>query len=198
MVNLEKLFLENEGLIFAAFNKYFASSLEYHWHEEFLAVGRVGLWKACLNVENGRYNSKKGKFSTYAFWIIRGEMTNFARENYLMSKSKEVKYKTDYNLISFNTEVTGKDGKKVELGSFLIGCFDVDFCDQDYEELFKLIRLNRKEIEVLTLLLEGYKPIQVAEIKGVSRQMINFRIRTIKKKYENYKEVEKLQLQRVI
>ena len=198
MVNLEKLFLENEKLIFAAFNSYFRKSLDKCWHEEFICVGRVGLWKACLDVQNGKYDSKKGKFSTYAVWKIRGEMSNFSRKNYLLCKATEVKYKTDYSLISLNAEVNGKDGKKVELGSFLIGCFDVDFCEQDYEELFKLIRLNRKEIEVLTLLIEGYTPVQVAEITGVTRQMIHFRINTIKKKYSNYKEFEKYKLQNVI
>lgn len=73
-MNREEIIIENMPLVTFIVNKYFKNNTLMAYEDK-IGYGNIGLIKAV-----DRYNGDKGKFSTYAFCIIRGEISNAIRD----------------------------------------------------------------------------------------------------------------------
>lgn len=68
----ERLYLENEKLIYGALYQYFPALA---FDEDIQQIARIGLWKACLN-----YDADKSCFSTAAYKFIKTEVLQELRK----------------------------------------------------------------------------------------------------------------------
>ena len=87
----ETLILENQNLVYAIINKYYAN---YENKNDLFQAGCLGLDKASKSYNN----SLNVKFSTYSYMYILGEIKNFIREN------KSVKVGHDFQKLAYKLE----------------------------------------------------------------------------------------------
>lgn len=79
---LVDVLLENESLIYSIINKYSS----YLSKEDLYQVGVIGLINAYGNFDS----SKNTKFSTYAYFYIKGEVKKYIRENMGIKVSRDI------------------------------------------------------------------------------------------------------------
>ena len=66
-INYDEMIMENMGLVYMIFNKYYKTYAE-NYKEEMEQIGRIALYKAIQSYEEGT-----GAFSTFASNIIKNE-----------------------------------------------------------------------------------------------------------------------------
>ena len=90
MIDLNELIIQNEPLIYSIINRY----KEYFDIEDLYQTAAIGLINAYKNYKN----DKQTKFSSYAYFYIKGEVKKYIREKNKLKISKE--------LIKINTIIT--------------------------------------------------------------------------------------------
>ena len=86
---MNNLIKENENLIYSIINKY----KNYNDIDDLFQVGAIGLLNAYKNYKD----DQNTKFSSYAYFYIKGEVVKYIRENRLIKTSAE--------LIKLNTSI---------------------------------------------------------------------------------------------
>lgn len=160
----EKLYLENELLVFHVLKSRFPDKL---FDEDYQQVGRIGLWKACSS-----YNADISKFSTYACKCIHNEIVMEFRKN-----------STKYIQLSLNQPVE-RDANGFEriVEETLIGDKDVQFVD--FKGFWEA--LSDTERIIFKCLESGMTRAQMVEQTGLSHTTIWRHVVQIKKKWNDY------------
>lgn len=145
----EQLFKENQGLIYKILQKHYPNCLYGAERDDYWQIARQGLWRAAQTYDPGR-----GKFSTHAFWKIRGAMVCELR-HYGYGKLSTGKYHTA-GLIqrqesSYDPEVV------FDIGGALQVALDT---------------LPRQEASVALLRAEGFTQLEIGDKMGLTRQRI--------------------------
>lgn len=159
----DKLIEDNIKLVYFVLNKYYPT---YVNDEDIIQTGMIGLCRAA-----DKYDCDKGTFSTYAVPAIQNEIRKEFR-----NRQREDKL----NAISLDFPIINDDGKELTtLLDTVIGQEDVGFVD--VEGYYKT--LTQVEKTYFDLLREGYKPKEVAEILGCTKQNVSRYIRRLKAKW---------------
>lgn len=111
----EKLYLENENLVYGTLHRYFPTLA---FDEDIQQIARIGLWKACLS-----YQEDRARFSTAAYTFIANEVRMELRR-----KSRKMEALT----ISLNEFLPDSNGAAMDCAEFLDvtpSTDDIDWCD---------------------------------------------------------------------
>lgn len=103
----EKLYLENENLVYGTLHRYFPTLA---FDEDIQQIARIGLWKACLN-----YDADKSCFSTAAYKFITNEVRMELRKK---------RRKMEALTVSLNELLPDSNGTAMDCAEFL----DVTLC----------------------------------------------------------------------
>lgn len=160
-----KRFEENQNLAYYILSKHYPT---YIHDEDLKQDALLGLWQACLTFEEG-----KSKFSTHAGVCIINSIRSTLRQR-----------NKDPELLSLDQPTCGEDSsllyEAIEDPSALIDdgviCFK-EFCKT----------LSDLERCCIQLRLKGNSQVDIAKTLGVSRSWVNQIIKTIRDKYECYK-----------
>lgn len=90
---LEKLVMDNQGLVVNIAKKYKRIELEF---DDLMQLGNIGLMKAIRNFDE----SRGFKFSTYAVPMIQGEIRLFLRDNH-MRKTSRIIYENNLKMLRY-------------------------------------------------------------------------------------------------
>lgn len=199
-----KLIKENSGLIGRCLRG--VKVPDYCEFEDLEQVGRIALMKAAQ-----KYDPNKGcKFSTYAYYYIKGNITRTIHENVsilsqkglyrMASKNYDVKLPVVTPLIMDETEddYNPKAIPSVDNSKVLDVALDCYKLKRLYDKYFYVLTPKQKEaIEIFYFKLRddgrAYKMKDIAEELNTSTSAISTRIRlgcqTLKKKIGNYLDV---------
>lgn len=78
----EDIILENEFIVYSIINKY----LNYFDKDDLYQVGMIGL----INAFNNYKGDRNTKFSSYAYFYVKGEVTKYIRESNVLKISKSL------------------------------------------------------------------------------------------------------------
>lgn len=163
----KKLVEDNHNLIYSFCKIHNLSVKEYY------DIIAIGLCKAAMS-----FDSTISKFSTYSYQVMRNEL--FMSNRIKTRKSSIPEYMLDYYNKPLDTK---KDGKDIEM---LDQLYAPDNTEQEailnisFHNL--LVGLNKREKEVMDLLLCGCSQIEISKQLGISRSYVGKLIRGIKKK----------------
>lgn len=162
----ERLYLENEKLIYGALYQYFPALA---FDEDIQQIAGLGLWKACLH-----YDAAKSRFSTVAYKFIANEV--------LMELRKRCR-KSEVSTISLNTLLHGSeiDGMgELDIMGILPCADDIDWCDTAaFWEL-----LTERQRFIVKARLAGLVDTAIAEELGVSHATVIREKNIIRRKAE--------------
>lgn len=160
----QELIENNMNLVYFVIHKYYPT---FSNDEDLKQVGMLGLCKAA-----DIWDSKLSKFSTYAVTCIINEIRNEFRNR-------------NHNVPSVSLETQLFEGDSDYNLHNLLPIEDVDF-DTDVEiSCFKKI-LTKDELDVVELMGEGMKQIEVAKELGITRGDVKERVRRIRRKWRVY------------
>lgn len=144
MIDLNELIIQNEPLIYSIINRY----KEYFDIEDLYQTAAIGLINAYKNYKN----DKQTKFSSYAYFYIKGEVKKYIREsntlkiskeliklNTMITKAKEILYQrlnrepTDFELSLF-LEIDETQITNAKLATALVESLDNDIEDDLYNK----------------------------------------------------------------
>lgn len=144
MIDLNELIIQNEPLIYSIINRY----KEYFDIEDLYQTAAIGLINAYKNYKN----DKQTKFSSYAYFYIKGEVKKYIREsntlkiskeliklNTMITKAKEILYQrlnrepTDFELSLF-LEIDETQITNAKLATALVESLDNDIDDDLYNK----------------------------------------------------------------
>ena len=162
----EELYFSHERLVFYVLNKRFPQK---QFDEDYQQLGRIGLWKASKTYDPETNNA----FSSYACHCIYNEMCMDAR---LQSRSK--RNGNGQDLVSLDDYTYSG----VPLSDVVLGDNDVQFFD--WEGLWGA--MTEKEQDVFRRLLDGKTQIEISKELGVSYACINHRVKSIRRKWNDY------------
>lgn len=140
----EERFEQNQKLVYYIIGKNFANMEKQK--EDILQTGMLGLWKACLNYQEGQ-----NKFSTFACKCIKNEIVMFLR-------------------------TTKHDGKVCQFSQLDECVIDALAFEPEFEiEEFKkyLIFLTPKEKDLFARIARGQQQTKIAKEYGVTKQAIS-------------------------
>lgn len=162
----ERLYLENEKLIYGALQRYFPTLA---FDEDIQQIARIGLWKACLH-----YDAGKSRFSTAAYKFVANEVR--------MELRKRCR-KSEVSTISLNTLLHGSeiDGmSELDIMGILPCADDIDWCDT---EVFWELLTERQRF-IVKARLAGSVDTAIAEELGVSHATVIREKNIIRRKAE--------------
>lgn len=166
----EELYLANENLVYHILRKYFSNKF---FDEDLQQIGKMALWKACL-----RFDSERGKFSSYACICIHNGITMELRNRKCVKRQGE---ENDIQ-ISFDAPVRKSESEKIRVADTVPGDPDVNFCD--FEGLWK--SLTDKEQNVARELFLGKEQKQIAKDLGISRSYVSRLVSQVRQKWAEY------------
>lgn len=111
----ERLYLENEKLIYGALQQYFPALA---FDEDIQQVAGIGLWKACLS-----YQEDRARFSTAAYKFIANEVRMELRRKSRKSEISTISLST----LLHGAEIDGMD--ELDIMGVLPCADDIDWCD---------------------------------------------------------------------
>lgn len=152
MTDIEKMYLENESLVYYTINKYYA---QYLFDEDMQQIGRIALWRACERWEPGTC-----AFSTYASTAIKRAIQHEWIYNTAEKRSGDV--------VSLDSPLSAHVSEDYNGYALVAGTADIDYLD--LEPIIAVLDLEREK--VLYLLLAGYSLKEIAEIQGCSSERI--------------------------
>lgn len=159
----KKLVEDNMKLVYFVLHKYYPA---YAYDEDIAQIGMLGLCKAATT-----FDEMKGKFSTYAFRVIKNEIgMEFRRRRNLPQT------------ISLNYEIEGPDGDHSELINSIVGDNDVDYFD--FKAFY--VRLAATDKAIVDARMNGQNQKKIAEILGVGQPCISRRINSIKQAWNKF------------
>lgn len=112
----ERLYLENEKLIYGALYQYFPALAS---DEDIQQIAGIGLWKACLN-----YDADRSRFSTAAYKFIANEVRMELRKKRRKSEIPTISLST----LLHGAEIDGMD--ELDIMGVLPCADDIDWCDE--------------------------------------------------------------------
>lgn len=156
-----KMVTDNEKLIYWCMHRY--NLLQY---DDAYSILALGLCKAAYT-----YEEEKGKFSTWAIYIMIQEIKLDMRSN--TSNSRKIQK----HCISLNTPKLDCDSD-VTLSDCIIGSSDVwsDIISIDFS------KLTKREQDIIDLIISGYTQLEMEKILGISQSYISRLIVKIKNK----------------
>ena len=144
MIDLNELIIQNESLIYSIINRY----KDYFDIEDLYQTAVIGLINAYKNYKD----DKQTKFSSYAYFYMKGEVKKYIRESNILKiskeliklntsivKAKEVLYQrlnrepTDFELSLF-LEIDEQEIINAELATSLVESLDNDIEDNLYNK----------------------------------------------------------------
>ena len=144
MIDLNELIIQNELLIYSIINRY----KDYFDIEDLYQTAVIGLINAYKNYKD----DKQTKFSSYAYFYMKGEIKKYIRESNILKiskeliklntsivKAKEVLYQrlnrepTDFELLLF-LEIDEQEIINAELATSLVESLDNDIEDNLYNK----------------------------------------------------------------
>lgn len=152
MTDIEKMYLENESLVYYTINKYYA---QYLFDEDMQQIGRIALWRACERWEPGT-----GAFSTYAATVIKRAIQHEWVYNTAEKRTGDV--------VSLDGPLSAHVSEDYNGYALVAGTTDIDYLD--LEPIVAVLDLEREK--VLYLLMAGYSLKEIAEIQGCSSERI--------------------------
>lgn len=164
-----KLFEENEKLVDFVINRYYKNVVEKHGeiYEDMKQVGLLSLYNATRKFDE----NKNVKFSTFAVNIIKNDFHNFVRlDLYRYVQRDEVD--------SMNKKMQEDENSTLE---DFIGVYD------DTSELengvLEYLKENKSQqvMDIITLLVQGYSTVQIAERLELTKQRVSKVICDLKK-----------------
>ena len=145
--------------------------------EDYYGILAIGLCKAAI-----KFESEKGKFSTFAFLFMKSEVEMYWR--HIMSSSIIPEDK----ILSYNAD---KESDDSDNSSDFVGDFadvklveDIVTSEITSNEMMQL--LNKEESTIATYLFDGMSRLEIAEEMNCTRQNVEYYIGKIKKKWTNY------------
>lgn len=174
MIDLNELIIQNELLIYSIINRY----KDYFDIEDLYQTAVIGLINAYKNYKD----DKQTKFSSYAYFYMKGEVKKYIRESNILKiskeliklntsivKAKEVLYQrlnrepTDFELSLF-LEIDEQEIINAELATSLVESLDNDIEDNLYNKTGYIQK--EYEGEILDLKTE------ISNLKELEKQII--------------------------
>lgn len=160
----QQLITDNMTLVYYLVNKYYPT---YTRDEDVIQEGMLGLCKAAE-----KFNSEKGKFSTFASICILNQLRDYFKEN-----SKH------YDVLSYNIDIKSEDCENITLLDTFVGEDDVELGCMNFRLFYD--RLNESEQKLIDLLV-CHTETETAEILGVSIPLISRRKKMIRTKWRKF------------
>lgn len=161
-----KLIEDNMNLVYFLVKRYYPT---YISNEDVIQEGMVGLCKAASTYDEG-----KSKFSTYASYCIMNQI-----KKYFASNAKH------NHTLSLDYEIKIDDGSPCTMGDTLVGELDINLDDITSIEFYQTLSDEDKEFIDLC---RCYTMSEIADMWGVSKQIINQRSRRLKRKWRKFNE----------
>lgn len=162
-----KLIEDNYSLIWHLYNEAYCARLD---KDEYVGMAHIALCKAAL-----KYNSSKGKFSTYFVWQLKAEISH-----YFSCKHLDVR-KANNNIISFEMPIR-TNGEPLTFEDALSGNKNIwnDIVEYIYWNQ-KINDFSEKNKRIILLAYFGYKQKEIAKMLGIRQQRVSDALRTIKR-----------------
>ena len=181
-MNREEIIIENMPLVPFIVNKYFKNNTLMAYEDK-IGYGNIGLIKAV-----DRYNEDKGKFSTYASWIIRGEISNAIRDKTGKIGSKYDKSNGTAEIpvpFSFYEDIINKETDKDVMYEIPVESFEDDKINKiiinnvlsEFNSEYKNIFYKHY--------FEGKTSNRIAKEIGKSQPTVSRKLNVIKKEIKN-------------
>lgn len=162
----ERLYLENEKLIYGALQQYFPALA---FDEDIQQIAGLGLWKACLH-----YDAAKSRFSTAAYKFIANEVLMELRKRCRMSEVSTI----SLNTLLHGSEIDGMG--ELDIMGILPCADDIDWCD--IEAFWEL--LTERQRFIVKARISGLIDEEIAAALDLSRTMIIHEKKNIRRKAE--------------
>lgn len=170
MMDLNQLIIDNEPLIYSVINRY----KNYFDIDDLYQTAVIGL----LNAYKNYRNDKNTKFSSYAYFYIKGEVKKYIREsnvlkiskeliklNVSINKAKEVLYQrlnrepSDFELALF-LEIDEEQIINAKFATMLVESLDNDICDDLYNKMPYVEKEYQEEILDLKAEINNLKELE--------------------------------------
>ena len=181
-MNREEIIIENMPLVPFIVNKYFKNNTLMAYEDK-IGYGNIGLIKAV-----DRYNEDKGKFSTYAFLIIRGEISNAIRDKVGKIGSKYDRNNGTAEIptpFSFYENIINKETDKDVVYEIPVESFE----DDEINKIIINSVLSKFNSEYKNIFykhyFEGKTSNRIAKEIGKSQPTVSRRLNKIKKEIKN-------------
>lgn len=162
----EKLYLENENLVYGTLQRYFPTLA---FDEDIQQSARIGLWKACLS-----YQEDRARFSTAAYKFIANEVLTELRKKCRKSKVSTI----SLNTLLHGSEIDGM--RELDIMGILPCADDIDWCD--IEAFWEL--LTERQRFIVKARLAGSIDTAIARELGVSHATVIREKNIIRRKAE--------------
>lgn len=150
----ERLYLENEKLIYGALYQYFPALA---FDEDIQQTAGIGLWKACLN-----YNADKSCFSTAAYKFIKTEVLQELRKRRRRGKITTIPF------TALVCDLTTEGREELDILAISPSLDDIDWCDA---ETFWASLTERQQF-IVKARISGLIDEEIAAALGLSRTLI--------------------------
>ena len=181
-MNREEIIIENMPLVPFIVNKYFKNNTLMAYEDK-IGYGNIGLIKAV-----NRYSEDKGKFSTYASWMIRGEIGNAIRDKVGKIGSKHDKNNGTAEIptpFSFYENIINKETDKDVVYEIPVESFE----DDKINKIIINSVLSKFNSEYKNIFykhyFEGKTSNRIAKEIGKSQPTVSRRLNVIKKEIKN-------------
>lgn len=162
----ERLYLENEKLIYGALYQYFPALA---FDEDIQQIAGIGLWKACLN-----YDANKSCFSTAAYKFIKNEVLNELRKRQRRGKITTIPF------TALLCDLTTEGREELDILAISPSLDDIDWCDA---ETFWASLTERQQF-IVKARISGLIDEEIAAALGLSRTLIIHEKKNIRRKAE--------------
>lgn len=162
----ERLYLENEKLIYGALQQYFPALA---FDEDIQQIAGIGLWKACLN-----YDADKSCFSTAAYKFIKTEVLQELRKRRCRGKIATIPF------TALLCDLTTEGKEEFDILTISPSLDDVGWCDM---ETFWASLTERQQF-IVKARISGMVDKKIAEELGVSHATVIREKNIIRRKAE--------------
>lgn len=181
MIKQVELLEQNEYIVYSIINKY----TSYFDKDDLYQVAMIGLINALKNYKE----DKNTKFSSYAYFYIKGEVTKYIRESNILKISKDlIKLNTSIEKAKdYLTQKIGRIPSREELSLFL----EIDIKDIEEAENIKALVTsldNQTEEETEMYNFYGYEEKsykeELLDLKNELEKLSEFDRKIIEKRYK--------------
>lgn len=178
----EKMFEENEKLVYFTINNYIQNAGKYGLNdkEDIESMGKFALCKAIAT-----YNGEKSKFSTYAISVIRNYLYNQLRDSKETSDNS-LSISDEYVELNVNLaydNITAKPEDEIVLQQ---GFDIIEMCGKKYGGIIE------KGAEAIKLSMMGYNSSDIATMFGVEQNLVTAWMSRARKKLQKEPALLKL------
>lgn len=181
MIKQVELLEQNEYIVYSIINKY----TSYFDKDDLYQVAMIGLINALKNYKE----DKNTKFSSYAYFYIKGEVTKYIRESNILKISKDlIKLNTSIEKAKdYLTQKIGRIPSREELSLFL----EIDIKDIEEAENIKTLVTsldNQTEEETEMYNFYGYEEKsykeELLDLRNELEKLSEFDRKIIEKRYK--------------